>query len=488
MSNTLIFIIHGVLSFTCAIRVIYSRRSSSAAMAWLAVLFALPIIGLLVYLLIGEPKLGRRRAARALEMRAFYRSVAQQLDHMNDMVAIVDKRFQQIAYFGREMNGLAATGGNSTQLLSITDEILNTLKTDIVTAKISCFLEFYIVDGQGRVAEILTELEKAALRGVDCRLLADALGSRTFWESQWVERLRAAGVKLCEALPVGVLKSLWVRSDLRNHRKIVLIDSEIAYTGSFNLIDPKWFKQDEGVGEWVDAVLRMQGSVVSMMSSVFYADWAEENDEQLQATLIQLNDLIKDKSKLLPNKYQEDALLQVFPSQPGGDSYALYDMLVCALHSAQHSIVMTTPYFVPDESLLAAMITAARRGVSVKLIVPEKNDSMLVYYASSAYYPPLLEAGVEVLQFSGGLLHTKSVLIDNQFALFGTVNIDMRSFYLNLEVSVAIYDATTVEKINQLQQSYMQHCRPVYLQKWQQQNYFLRRLAERCVRLMSPLL
>ena len=242
------------------------------------------------------------------------------------------------------------------------------------------------------------------------------------------------------------------------------------------------------MGEWVDAVLRCEGAVAQELAAVFYGDWAVENEHNLSATLERLNryaDEMPDRATL--PRATGGALLQVIPSHPGGDTALVYDVLVNALNIAQESIIISTPYFVPDETLLNTLIITVRRGVEVTLIVPRRVDSRLVRYASRAYYRPLLDAGVCLKTFDAGLLHTKAVVIDNRFALFGTVNMDMRSFYLNLEVSLAVYTPDTVAAIRALLDSYLEQSEAVELKKWEQRRR-LQRFIERCARLVSPLL
>ena len=483
----LLVLFHFCLSVTIALRVIYSRRTSSAALAWLTALFAFPILGVITYLLIGEPKLGRERAKRHAELLAFHDAFADRFLPPPCEPAS-ETRFRQIARLIQSEARYVPTGGNQTRLLADTDAILRAFTADIHAAQHCCLLAFYIVEGSGRVEAVLEALMQAAERGVRCQLLADALGSSSFWRSPWPQRLRDAGVEVTEALPVGVLKSLWVRSDLRNHRKILVVDYRIAYTGSYNLVDPRLFKQDAGVGEWVDAVMRCEGAVAQELAAVFYGDWAVENEHNLSATLERLNryaDEMPDRATL--PRATGGALLQVIPSHPGGDTALVYDVLVNALNIAQESVIISTPYFVPDETLLNTLIITARRGVEVTLIVPRRVDSRLVRYASRAYYQPLLAAGVQLRMFGGGLLHTKAVVIDGRFALFGTVNMDMRSFYLNLEVSLAIYTPDTVAAIRTLLDGYLEQSEAVELKKWEQRRR-LQRFIERCARLVSPLL
>ena len=480
----LLVLFHFCLSVTIALRVIYSRRTSSAALAWLTALFAFPILGVITYLLIGEPKLGRERAKRHAELLAFHDAFADRFLPPPCEPAS-ETRFRQIARLIQGEARYVPTGGNQTRLLADTDAILRAFTADIHTAQHCCLLAFYIVEGSGRVEAVLEALMQAAGRGVRCQLLADALGSSSFWRSPWPQRLRDAGVEVTEALPVGVLKSLWVRSDLRNHRKILVVDYRIAYTGSYNLVDPRLFKQNAGVGEWVDAVMRCEGPIAQELAAMFYGDWAVENDHNLTATLERLNGYVDEMPPRAPAS--GGSQLQVVPSQPGGDTALVYDVLCNALNVAQERVIISTPYFVPDEALLNTLIITARRGVEVVLILPRRVDSRLVRYASRAYYQPLLDAGVRLKMYDGGLLHTKAVVIDGRFALFGTVNMDMRSFYLNLELSLAVYTPETVAAIGALLDGYLKDSEAVSLKKWQQRRR-VQRFIERCVRLVSPLL
>ena len=486
--SDILILSHFVLTLAVALRVIYARRSGSAALAWLALLFAFPVFGVLLYLLIGEPRLGRGRAVRQAELLAFHDAFAERF-MPPQTAAPAEKRFAQIAHLVHSGSGHYVTGGNRVRLLSDTDEILQSFTTDIDAAQHCCLLEFYIAEGSGRVTGVLEALMRAAQRGVRCQFLADSLGSAGFWRSDWPERLRQAGVEVTPALPFALWRSLWVRSDLRNHRKILVVDYRTAYTGSYNLVDPRLFKQNAGVGEWVDAVLRCEGPAAQELAAVFYGDWAGETNRNLDETLAYLSRYTGE----MPDFDAADSgsgtgsLLQVLPSHPGGDTPLVYDVLTNALSIAQESVVISTPYFVPDEALLNTLITTARRGVDVTLIMPRRVDSRLVRYAAAAYYQPLLDAGVKLQLFDGGLLHTKAVLVDGRFALFGTVNMDMRSFYLNLEVSLAVYSPDTVAAVAALLARYQAQSEPVSPQKWQQRRP-LRRFAERCVRLVSPLL
>lgn len=484
---------HTLLTLACAVRVLYKQQNIGMTLSWLLILFVFPIAGLIAYVLIGEPRLGTARERRKQEIVAFYRQFSQK--HLLDINAqrsgCLGARYQGISKIAADKTGMVATDGNHLQLLNSTDAIVDAMCADIEAAQSSCLVGFYIIHPAGKIEALLQALMAAAGRGVDCVVLADDVGSASFFRSEWPHRLERAGVKITRALPVGLLKTLFVRADLRNHRKLLIVDKRIGYTGSYNLVDPRYFKQNAGVGEWVDVMMRCQGPVVRAMTAVFYADVAVEDDanlQEVQAALEQYaSEIAVTRPILASTSADTGAAVQLIPSAPDQDSHVIYDTIICALHAATQRIVITTPYFIPDEPLLKALTTAAKRGVAVTLIIPEKVDSLLVRYASRAYYPMLLAAGVRLALFHGGLLHAKTVTIDDDYTLFGTVNMDMRSFFLNLEVSLAIYDADVTGQVYAQQLAYLQDSQYIEVKAWQQRARWWG-LVENSVRLMSPLL
>ncbi|MFP5074415.1 cardiolipin synthase [Neisseria sp. WLZKY-1] len=481
---------HTCAALACMVRVLYKQRNVGSVFAWLIILFLFPIFGTLAYLMLGEPRLGAARAKRSGEMNRFYRGFAEKYlaDRYLDIAGQVKPRYHGIGRIAERVTGLGATQGNAMELLSTTDEIVDAMLADIEAAQHSCLLAFYIIEPQGRIEELMSAVARAAQRGVDCAVLADAVGSLGFFDSRWAQTLRDAGVEVHASLPVGLLRTFFTRSDLRNHRKILVVDGKVGYTGSYNLVDPRFFKQDSGVGEWVDVMMRCTGPLVLEMSAVFFADLAVEDDENLQG-IQQYIALHEDRiPTLLPeNMAQGGIVAQVIPSAPDQSDRVIYETIVSAVHSATRRVTITTPYFVPDEPLLTALTTAAKRGVAVTLILPAQVDSLLVRYASRAYYPMLLAAGVDIALFEGGLLHAKTMVIDDDYALFGTVNMDMRSFFLNLEISLAIYDRPTTARIAALQQGYLADSRRISAEVWEKRPKWWG-LVENTVRLMSPLL
>lgn len=284
---------------------------------------------------------------------------------------------------------------------------------------------------------------------------------------------------MVESLQVNLFRMFLRRMDLRQHRKIVLIDNSIAYTGSMNLVDPRFFKQDAGVGQWVDLMARMEGPVAITLGIVFSCDWEIETGKRILPP--------QPDQVVMPFEEASGHIIQVIASGPGFPEDMIHQALLTAIYSAREELVMTTPYFVPSDDLLHAICTAALRGVDVSLIVPKKNDSLLVGWASRAFFTELLEAGVKIYQFSDGLLHTKSVLADGELCLVGTVNLDMRSLWLNFEVTLVIDDIDFGNDVSLVQQDYIQRSELLDAKEWAKRPYW-RRIVERLFYFFSPLL
>ena len=507
------------------LRVVSVQRNIGVSIAWIAVLYTVPVFGLIAYILLGEPMIGRRYRERVDQASIMMNDMARRehlvFDKGQDLLPI---KYRGVSQIGTRWTGLGVFPDHQMQLLTDPASIFQRLIEDIHAAQRIVFMEFYIVYPRGKVLDVIEALSVAAQRGVECHILADSVGSFSFINSSAHRKLEKAGVFVHQSLPVGLLKTLFKRSDLRNHRKMVVIDEYIGYIGSFNLVDPRFFKQNKNVGQWIDVAIRTTSqhsiSINTAMAKVIVTDIGAENNENLDAlnqrvnnytrklyvmdpTINDLNSRVKVLSDHIDYHEQPDigstsivipkkpivkgVLAQLIPSAPQVTAHVIYNTLVTVIHRANKRIRITTPYFVPDEALSGALTIAAKRGVEVTLIVPEKVDSFLVQHASQAYYQELLEAGVNIALFTGGLLHTKTVVVDDDYCLFGTVNIDMRSFYLNMEVSLAIYTPEMVAQVADCQEVYLQSCRYVSLEAWQQR-HGAERLFDNVVRLFSPLL
>lgn len=471
---------HWVLALTFSFRVIMKRRSVGATLAWISVMLLVPYFGVGVYLLMGEMRLGKRRESRIRELINPYKtwiaalSEGYELDWENAPEAA--KSLNRLAL---QTEGTPTLPGNQLELLDDCEGVLHAMIEDIKRAEETLYMEFYIWHNGGVADDVLNAVVDARNRGVIVRILLDSVGSDAFLKSENCARARKAGVEIVEALPAGVFRALFRRQDLRLHRKIVLIDGHIAYTGSLNLVDARFFKQDAGVGQWIDMMVRVQGPAVEVLATTFLADW----DIETGGRQVDLNE----DTGVKRQPANGSAMVQVVPSGPGFYPDAIYQLLLSTIYSAREELIITTPYFVPDDALHAALRTAAARGVQVTVVLPARNDSWLVRYASRSHYDSLLASGVRIMRFTGGLLHAKTISVDREFCLVGSVNFDMRSVWLNHEVTLFVYNHRFTDQMRYCQRQYIQQSEELTAEEWAQRPG-RQRVLENIVRLASPLL
>jgi cardiolipin synthase len=474
--STVILAAHWLIAIGLSLRVIARKLPVGVSLAWLAVVLSVPFAGAAAYLLFGGKRLGGDRVARQEALRA---SVETDLALLRESPSAISPAAgtagEQLHRQTLKITNVPALRGNRTVLLHDYGSFFDSLITDIDGASDFCHLAFYIWCRGGRADDLAQSLLRARSRGVRCRILIDAVGSKPFLKGKEIRSLREAGVEVVAALPPSFRR----RADLRNHRKIALVDGRVGYTGSQNLVDPRYFKQDSGVGEWVDAVVRLEGPAVSALATVFELDWSVETGAPFEAP-----ESVQDP---IDGDSEAGTLIQVVPSGPGHFPDSIRRLLLTAIYSARKSLTLTTPYFVPDEAVLTALLSAAARGVEVTLILPAKNDSLLVRYAGVAYYSELMEAGVRIALFQGGLLHTKSMVIDGELSLFGSVNLDMRSFWLNFEISLFVYGRDFAESLAELQRDYLDRSSQLDPEAWRKRPA-PRRFLEDAARLVGPLL
>jgi len=477
---TFMTLLHVLIIIAVSIRVIKVRLPVATSLAWLLLVFFLPFVGAVAYLVLGEKRLGRKFTERTQAIKGRYDRWLQDLPpEIRSDPQRLSPKARTLSRLTFTSANIPALSGNRIQLLDAAEPILRSIISDIDRAKRFCHLEFYIWTEGGMADEVGAALLRAAGRGVTCRVLLDAIGSAQFLKGRLLAQLKAGGVEVAFALPVSAFSVFKVRPDLRLHRKIVVIDDGAAYTGSFNLVDPRFFKQDAGVGEWVDAMVRLEGPGVLALNALFRWDWEVETGRDLNQKFEE-----GDPSADLRTGETD---VQVIPSGPGRTGNSIYQLLLMSIYSAQNEIVMTTPYFVPDEAVFTALLTAAERGVKVTVIMPERNDSRLVHFTCRSYFDDMLAAGIRIFGFRGGLLHTKSVVIDRQIALFGSVNLDVRSFWLDFEVTLGVYEPDFAERLLALQDKYINDSAPVDRHTWQQRPS-KERFIENLARLASPLL
>ncbi len=462
------------------LRILMKRRSVPSAMAWLLIIYIFPLVGIIAWLSLGELHLGKRHEEHA---KAMWPSTASCLHELKDCPHIfaIESSETAIPLFQlcERRQGINGVKGNRIQLLTTTENTLKALIRDIKLARNNIEIVFFIWQPGGLADHIAETLMAAARRGVYCRVLLDSAGSRQFFRSSWPEMMRDAGIQLIEALKVNLLRVFLRRIDLRQHRKMVLIDNYIAYTGSMNMVDPRFFKQDAGVGEWIDMMARMEGPVATTLGIVYACDWETETGKRILPPPPDVN--------IMPFEQESGHTIQMIASGPGFPEEMIHQALLIAVYSAREQLIMTTPYFVPSDDLLHAICTAAQRGVDVSVIVPQDNDSIMVQWASQAFFSELLEAGVKIYQFKDGLLHSKSVLVDGQLSLIGTVNLDMRSLWLNFEITIAIDDAGFGSDLAQVQEDYIARSRLLDHTQWSKRPLW-HHIIERIFYFFSPLL
>ncbi|MAE68035.1 MAG: cardiolipin synthase [Phycisphaeraceae bacterium] len=472
--------IYGVMEWAIRlvmVAVILRRRfMPGTALAWLSVVFFLPIVGLVVYLLIGSNYLGRRRIRLYQQVLDRMRSQSRVTVRGHVLRPETDASAQPVVLQAERISGMPILGGNDVELLSEHERMIDRLVADIDAAVHHVHMLYYIFGTDETSHRVADALESAVARGVSCRVLADASGSRHFFGRRGLsERLRARGVTTQRMLPVHLLRRRLERLDLRNHRKLSVIDGRVAYAGSHNIVNADYGHRR--AGPWIDLSARLRGPVVSQLQSVFLEDWLFETDQML------------DEPGITPPPETAGTICaQAVPTGPSSDeSESLLRVAVTAINAARRRIIISSPYLVPDEPTLLALSMASERDVEVDLVIPRRSDHPLVGFAGRAYFEPLLEAGVRIFLHEPGLLHAKTMTVDDSFALLGSSNFDIRSFYLNFELNVLLYGPQMTRELRFAQTQYISDAQPVDLAEWRQRP-IARRYAQSAAALLSPLL
>jgi cardiolipin synthase len=475
-----LFIAEWVVRLIMFVVVVTRKRSASTALAWLAVVAFVPFIGALLYFMFGEIRLGRRRSARYQHLVDAVRSdPALRRQFASYEQPRLPGRQQAIASLASAVGAREPRPGNVLELMDDASELFDHLAADIDAATHHCHLLFYIADDSKDdevTALVCAALIRARSRGVECRLLVDAAGSRHFLRGGLAADLREAGVKVRASLPVSALRATIARLDLRNHRKLVVVDGRIGYVGSHNLTDPV-YPGKEVFGDWMDASLRVMGPVVYDLQEVFLHDWA------FSAGALDPDPAFFPPFEGLPGR----TIASLLPTAPSMHRAPLLDVILQTLQLARERVVLTTPYFVPDDSMLQAMRAAALRGVDVVLVVPKRGDHRMTQAAGRSHYGFLLEMGVQVHEYPGALLHAKTLTMDREFAILGSANLDVRSFSLNFELALLVYDPDFASRLHYLQTDYLAAAEPLSLDAWTRRGA-ASIIGDNVARLVTPLL
>lgn len=475
MWATVFFLMHTSVSLVIVARVLLRPRvEPSVRLAWIMVIEALPLLGILAYLLFGEVRMRQADVQRMTDARDRLTG----LRKPSPAVLSDPPEFARPVVAANEaVGGMAALSGNRLRLLEESDGAIDRLVEAIDAARDHVHVLFYIWLPDASGTKIAEALIRAEARGVQCRVIVDALGSRALVRSDLWGRMDRAGAECVTAFPLGLpfVSMLFQRLDLRNHRKIVVIDNAMAFTGSRNCADMA-FAVKARYGPWVDILLAVEGPVVRQLQAVFLGDWMSYTGRDLGHMLQPVAPVAA------PGK-----IAQVVATGPDLRAGSVSDCLTGMLHAARDNVVITTPYYVPDAALDAAIQAAARRGVRVTMILPARNDSLIVGATSQGFYYGLLAAGVRLMLFEEGLLHSKIMTVDGRMAMIGSANLDRRSFELNYEVNMGVFDPDFVAALDDRQASYVARARRITLDEvrnWSK----LRRLRNNLLALASPLL
>lgn len=447
------------------------RRTPEAAKSWLLLFFFLPIPALFAYLVIGRPDHARWRKERIGRIpdvtQALHREVAHSACCRRP---VLPANLQQAADLIAGLGDFPAMSGNKVELIADYDSAIERLVRDIDEARHTVHLLYYIFSNDETGQKIISALAAAARRGVVCRVLIDAVGSQK-WAGSVIGALRGNGVEAHEIMPIGLFR-LRTRPDLRNHRKLAVIDSRVGFVGSQNIVSAA----ATGAEPNRELVARIDGPLALEMQSVFAGDWYLETEQEPDGTW------------LVPHQHPGTGVIaQILASGPDQGLDAIARILVALIHGAKSQVTIATPYFIPDTSLLQALTTAVLRGVQVDLILPEEGDHKMVQLAQRSYLQDLLVAGVRVHSYRSGFLHAKHISIDDEIAILGSSNIDIRSFRLNAELNVILFDKIVAAELIGMQQRYIADSRQLIAENWMKRPV-LRQFVEKLMALVSPLL
>lgn len=462
-----------------ALGLIPENRRPSSASAWLLAVLFIPFLGILAFLLIGSPYVdrGRRRIQKEVNELVTERVASSVTQPVPDDLP---EWLRSAITLNERLGTLPCTWGNHVELYPDYEESIAAMTREVATAERFVNVEFYIMAWDKMTAPFFDACKDAVARGVTVRVLFDHLGSRGIpGYKDMLGRFDEAGFLWHPMLPIQPLKGRWRRPDLRNHRKILVVDGRVGVIGSQNLVEPSYNKpKNHKAGrQWRELTARVTGPVVTSLNVVFATDWFVEMHEILDSSEFSFD------TEHLPG----DTACQVVPSGPGFDNENNLRLFNTLIYQAQRRLSLTSPYFVPDESLLYAVTTAAQRGVEVELFVCEEGDQFMVAHAQMSYYRALLTAGVRIYLYPAPyVLHSKHFSVDDDVAVLGSSNMDMRSFGLNFEISTMGFGGTFVSDMRAVEDGYRAISRELTLVEWNRRP-LRRRYVDNVMRLSSAL-
>ena len=441
----LILILYILLVSAIVLRVLSrDEMSATSRLAWFLIIVTLPLVGIIVYFLFGEINLGFRATDKARKIYKLVQSEGGAALGQFKNLSQVDSTYRPAFAYAASINGFLTTHGNTAELMADDATARSRLIEDLDNATVSINVLYYIWLQDETGTNVANALIRAAKRGVECRAMADALGSYGMVKSPLWQAMKDAGVKTSVALPFNnIIKTILLsRLDLRNHRKITVIDNKVTYCGSQNCADPEFHKKPK-YAPWVDISLRFEGPIVAQNQLLFAEDWLIHEEDELS------NFVVEPEPKL------DGFMAQVWGDGPTIRASATPHLFSTLFAQARDTLIISTPYFVPGSIVLETLCAASYRGVTVMVIFPARNDSWIVSATSRSHYREMLEAGITIYEFEGGLLHSKTLTIDGTVTLIGSSNLDMRSFDLNYENNILLEDEQITRKVSDRQYQYI---------------------------------
>ncbi len=477
LSGTGLLVALEVLLVVVALVIAPRNRAPSSALAWVLLMALIPLLGVVLFALIGSPKLPQKR-------RVKQQSMDQRIEEAARAVGPVKPGedappwLPSVARLVESVGAMPLLEDNDAEMIMDFPAQVQALIEAVDAAQRYVHVEFYILISDATTQPFFEALRRAVGRGVSVRVLLDHMGTRPYPGFRRTRRaLDEMGADWRLMLPVQPYRGRWQRPDLRNHRKLMVVDGDVGFVGSLNMIDPSYDKRGNrrrGL-RWVDELCRVHGPVVHEIDALFVTDWFCETDQLLTSS----------REQSTAEQRDGTLLAQVAPSGPAYESennLALFNSLI---YHATKRISITSPYFVPDQSLLGAITTAARRGVAVELFVGEIGDQFMVFHAQHSYYSELLEAGVRIYLYPGpNILHSKHISVDDQVAVVGSSNMDIRSFQLDLEVMLLVCGRTFVDQVKAVEDRYRSVAREITAPEWNRRGFW-RSVIDNLMRLTS---
>lgn len=470
-----------ILNTFLAIAIIFlERKDARSTWAWMLVLLFLPLLGFILYLLLGR-QLRKKHLFRwegkkdiGIDKLITYQLEAIEKDTFKFKFDYVEK-YKDLINMNIKTSHAVLTQDNHIDIFVDGGKKFEQLLKDIEAAKDHIHIQYYIFKLDNLGMRLISALKKKAEQGVKVRILYDEMGSRGVRKKHFKDLINLGGD--VEVFFPSILPLINPRLNFRNHRKIVVIDGRIGYIGGFNVGD-EYLGLNKKFGYWRDTHLRIEGSSVHPLQTRFILDWNQASSERR----IEYSERY---FPVIPKK--GDSSMQIVSSGPDTEWQAIKNGYLKLIMSAKRYIYIQTPYFIPDTSFLNAIEVAALSGIDVRIMIPNKPDHIFVYWATYSYVGPLLKAGAKVYIYNKGFIHAKMIVIDDEAASVGTANLDVRSFSLNFEVNAFIYDKLVSHDLAEIFEQDLLDCEELTLEMYNNRSTMIK-FKESVSRLLSPIL